>query len=873
MDSSSQKGPRVSTSGDSRLAVQSAVARALSEATTVADATRRVLGSIGGTLGWRLGAVWEVEPDGRRIRCADSWHAPGTASEAFEEASREAAFEPGVGLPGRVWSNREPAWIRDVTRDPNFPRARVAAEAGLHGAFAFPIQSARGVIGVVEFFTEESAEPDAYLLDLMTTIGHQLGQQMERTRAEEAVRESEARKTAMLDASLDGIVSMDHAGRVAEFNAAAERIFGYTADEVVGREMAEVIIPPALRAQHREGLRHYLETGEGPVLGHRLEITAMRADGSEFPVELAITRIELDGPPMFTGFIRDITRRKRREEDDRFLAEAGVLLGASLDLEETLEAVTRLAVPAIADWCAIDLLEDDGSIRRVAAAHADPSKSELAYELGRRWPSRLDDRGGFGKVIRTGQAEYYEVIPAEALDWLEPGYRESVEALGLQSMVIVPLRSPGSTITGALALVAAESGRALDDNDLALGSELGRRCGVAIDNARLYRERSEIAHTLQQSLLPPELPEIPGVGVAASFRPAGQGVEMGGDFYDVFPLADGSWAMTIGDVCGKGPSAATLTALARYTLRAVTMHERDAARVLGLLNEAILRNRSDDRFCSAVFARLERSGDGATVEIACGGHPRPLLVRADGAVSEVGGTGFLLGLWPDADVRSERVELRPGDALLLYTDGVTDARAPERILSPADLASLLRESAASGPAEIARRVELAVTPSDAAEPRDDIALLVVGVEPEGAGPGRGGGGGVRVQLASRPDAPSLAREAVGELSGALRPESIEELKLLTTELVTNSCLHVDGDEPIALELEVVGDIVRVVVTDGGSGFEPRVQESDLFSESGRGLFIVDALADRWGVDAGERTRVWAELDLPTPQPAPSRLRS
>jgi serine phosphatase RsbU (regulator of sigma subunit)/anti-sigma regulatory factor (Ser/Thr protein kinase) len=589
----------------------------------------------------------------------------------------------------------------------------------------------------------------------------------------------------------------------------------------------------------------------------------MRADGSEFPVELAITRIELDGPPMFTGFIRDITGRKRREENDRFLAEAGALLGASLDLEETLEAVTRLAVPAIADWCAIDLLEEDASIRRVAAAHTDPSKSDLARELGRQWPSRLEDEGGFGKVIRTGEPEFYEAIPATAMDWLEPEYRATIEALGLHSVVIVPLRSPRSLIAGALALVTAESGRTLDEQHVGLALELGRRCGVAIDNARLYRERSHIAHTLQQSLLPPELPEIPGVAVAACFRPAGEGVEMGGDFYDVFPLADGGWAMTIGDVCGKGPSAAALTALARYTLRAVTMHEQSPVRVLELLNDAILRNRADDRFCSAVFARLERSGNGVRAEIASGGHPQPIVVRADGTVEEVGGTGFLLGLWQDPELTSESVELVAGESLILYTDGVTDARAPERILSPGDMARLLSAAAGAGAAEIASRIESAVTGGDSAEPRDDIALLVLGVERDGAAAGHGGGG-VRVELPSRPEAPSLARQAVAELSGAVRADRLEDLKLLATELVTNSCRHVVGGESIALELHVGGDVARLAVTDRGPGFDGVVPESDLESESGRGLFIVDAVADRWGVETGPCTRVWAELDLHPP---------
>lgn len=698
------------------------------------------------------------------------------------------------------------------------------------------------------------------------------GRQAERAHAEEAVRQSEARKAAMLEASLDGIVTMDARGRVVEFNAAAERIFGHVAADVVGREMAEVIIPPSLRERHREGLRRYLETGEGPVIGRRLEITGMRSDGSEFPVELAVTRIDLDGPPMFTGFIRDIAVRRRREDDDRFLAEAGALLGASLALEETLAALTRLTVPTIADWCVIDLVEDSGSIRRVAAAHSDRSKTELAYELGRRWPSGLDDEGGFGKVIRTGEAEVYPTIPSPALDWLAPEPRRQVDALGLRSSVIVPLRSPQHRIVGALALATAESGRTLDDRDVALAMELGRRCGVAIDNARLYRERSHIAHTLQQSLLPPELPEIPGVSVAARFRAAGEGVDMGGDFYDVFPLPDGNWALTIGDVCGKGPSAAALTALARYTLRAVSLHERRPDRVLELLNEAIRANRSDDRFCSAVFAQLETAAGGVRATIAGGGHPRPFVVRGDGAVEEVGGTGLLLGVWRDPKVTSESVQLAAGDALVFYTDGVTDARAPERILSPEDMASLLSDSARAGASEIAQRLEQAVTAGDPREPRDDIALLVVSVAVADA-TATTGAGGLRLELASRPDAPSLARQAVTELSDDLHPETVEELKLLASELVTNSCRHVEGGESISLELEMVDDIVRLEVTDEGTGFDAEVGETDLVSESGRGLFIVDALADRWGVHSGAPTRVWAELDLPTRPRARSRPRS
>lgn len=851
---------------DNRLAIQVAVARVLAEATTVEDATRRVLGSIGETLGWSFGAVWEVSQDGERIRCAESWKPPGAEAAAFEAASHDAAFARGEGLPGRVWEDGRPAWIRDVVEDPNFPRAKVAAECGVHGAFAFPIRARRGVIGVVEFFTPAVADPDRYLLDLMETIGYQLGQQMERSRAEEAVRDSEARKSAMLEASLDCIVSMDHRGRVVEFNVAAERTFGYSAEEAVGREMAELIIPPELRERHREGLARYLETGEGPVIGNRIEIMGIRRDGTEFPVELTIVRAPLDGPPLFTGFIRDISDRRRRQAFDRFLAEAGALLGASLDYEATLDAVVSLAVPAIADWCAVDLVTDDGSIRRVAAAHTDPERAELARELGRRWPARMSDPVGFGKVIRTGEPEHAEHVTAELLEPLayDQEHLEIISALGLHSTLIVPLMTGQGRILGGLGLVTAESERTFDAVDAAVASELGRRCAVAIENARLYQERDRIAHTLQQSLLPPDLPEIPGVTLEARFRPAGEGVEMGGDFYDAFALDESTWIVTIGDVCGKGPDAAALTALVRYTLRAVTMHERRPERVLELLNQAIIRNRGDDRFCTAALATLESRPGGVAVELANAGHPPPLLLRASGEVEPVGVSGQLLGLWSEFEACSSTLELGGGETLVFYTDGVTDAHAPDRILDTGDLVDLVRACAGSGASATAEHIERTVTDSLKGEPRDDIALLVVEAKGTDVFAPDEVDGVLRISLPNGPHAPARARRAIEALAGPLESEVVEELKLLATELVTNSCRHATAVEgPIRLELTVDDDMVRVAVTDSGAGFEPPEGNADPTGENGRGLFIVGALSTRWGIDAAGGTRVWAELDVPT----------
>jgi PAS domain S-box-containing protein len=292
------------------------VARSLAETADPHDALAGALRTIGDSLGWLLGAVWEPEPSRpEALRCVETWHADGLDAQAFEQVSRDMTLAPGEGLPGRVWRRGEPAWLADVLTDANFPRQAAARRAGLRAAFGFPIRSASGVLGVIEFFAGEPREPDAELLATMVALGDQIGQAVERRRDAEALRAKEARHQAMLDASLDCVITMDHQGRVVDFNPAAERTFGYSVAEAAGQDMAALIVPPDLRARHRRGLARYLETEEPVLLDRRIEITGMRADGTRFPVELTITRIDLPGPPTFAGYLRDITDRKAAEAE------------------------------------------------------------------------------------------------------------------------------------------------------------------------------------------------------------------------------------------------------------------------------------------------------------------------------------------------------------------------------------------------------------------------------------------------------------------------------------------------------------------------------------------------------------------------------
>jgi PAS domain S-box-containing protein len=846
-----------------RLQVQYGVARALAESQSFEEAAPRLLEAIARPLGRELAQFWTMGDDDRLRRVA-AWREHDLDFGEFERVSDELVMERGSGLPGLVWEQGHPIWVGDVLASGSFIREKEFTSVGLCGGMAFPIRNGDERIGVLELFSREIRERDPELYALTEALGRQIGEFMDGVRAQEAVRTSEARKSAVLASSLDAVITIDHRGWVVEFNRAAEELFGYSEEAAIGQEMAALLIPPALRERHRQGLRRYLETGESRILGSRLELTGLRANGEEFPVELAVNRIAEADPPMFTGTIRDITSRleaqqereeargqleailqgvadavtaqgpdgkllfaneaavktlgfssteellnaptatildrydildedgrpfpldalpgrralmghdapeavvrfrvretgeenwsavkatpirdaegnvtmainviedisahKRAERAQRFLARSAEVLASSLNPDELLVEVANLAVPEVADWVAVELVTDSGGVERKALAHVDPEVRKWALDVSKRYPPDPDAPAGVYQVIRTGQAELYPEIP-DAL--LREGAQDDehyriLSEFGMRSAIIVPMTTRGRTI-GALTFVSGSSGRRFDEQDVELAQELGRRCATAVDNARLYTERSYIARTLQESLLPVELPDIPGVEAAARFRPTGEGNEVGGDFYDMFETGNRGWTVVMGDVCGKGPDAAAVTALARYTLRAAAMREHLPSRSLAVLNEALLRQRDDRRFCTVAYAYIEKLDRGARVGVACGGHPLPLLLRAEGTVESVGEPGTLLGVVPDPNLHDRAVTLEPGDALVLYTDGVIESRSDATILDERRLAELVATCAGTGADAIAARIEEAAVLSQGGRPRDDIAVLVLRV--------------------------------------------------------------------------------------------------------------------------------------------------
>jgi serine phosphatase RsbU (regulator of sigma subunit) len=282
-----------------------------------------------------------------------------------------------------------------------------------------------------------------------------------------------------------------------------------------------------------------------------------------------------------------------------------------------------------------------------------------------------------------------------------------------------------------ITLATSDSDRRYDESDLAFAVELARRAATAVDTARLYQDRDQVARTLQRTLLPPTLPDIPYAEIAAVYHPAGEGSEIGGDFYDAFEMGDGAWAIAIGDVCGKGAAAAAITGLARHTLRAAAFRESSPCAVLERLNRALLREVREESFCTVAAARLSQHSHGALLTACAGGHPAPLVLRNDGTVDDATAPGTLLGIYSEIDVSDRETILAPGESVVFYTDGVTEERREGEQFGEDRLRELLAGCAGLSATGIAERIERAVLEFQPVAPADDLAVVVLRiVEPE-----------------------------------------------------------------------------------------------------------------------------------------------
>ena len=411
-----------------------------------------------------------------------------------------------------------------------------------------------------------------------------------------------------------------------------------------------------------------------------------------------------------------------------FLADASRALAESLDHEQTLRTIAEQTVTTMADWCAVYLV-DRRHIRTVAISRAGGGAPHEEWDLDVQFPA---DRSpaGVPRVIATGEAELYPEVTDDLLveTGFDPEQIEIVHRLDIRSALAVPMTARGRTL-GAIVLSRAASRPRFDKRDLAVALGLAERAAVAVDNAVLYQHEIEVAQALQRGLLPPALPSVPGIEVAVAYRPAAE--EVGGDFYDLWPLTEGVWGFAVGDVCGIGADAAALNGVARATLRALSITGADPAEWLEGLNTALLFGAGDEpqgeRFCTVVAGTLRVDGRGAILRLATGGHPPPILRRPQSPPTAVRVTGTLIGAFDEVDIRELELRLEPGDQLVLYTDGVTDVRQPDgTILGERGLLDLLGAADQSAEALVGRLVDRLWSERP---PEDDVALLVLAALP------------------------------------------------------------------------------------------------------------------------------------------------
>jgi PAS domain S-box-containing protein len=568
--------------------------------------------------------------------------------------------------------------------------------------------------------------------DEILGVGVVVSEVTERLAAERALREQTTRYESLLLALSEvgeAMVVLED-DRLVYANPAFLRISGYSSEQLHALGSVYEIVDEGERADARRRAQLRLEGVSDP--GY--QVTLRHRDGHPVPMEIAGVPLEVGGRTQMIVVGRDVTARRRAEEEREwllrraaFLAEASASFDEVLDEERTVETLARLSVRDLADTCVILLGRSAGSIRRVATVARDPEDERNLRELVERYPFADRRSHPLLEVLATGRSRLVEHGDGPPVPVTDARHRELIDRFTVKSTVLVPLKARGRTL-GVMAIGFAD---VVGSEHVTLFEDLGRRAALALDNARLYGERASVAHTLQRSLLPPVLPDVPEVDIAARYVAAGEGNEVGGDFYDCFPTRGGDWAVVIGDVCGKGAEAAAVTALARYTVRAsALLHSDDPRVVLQDLNDAIRREGGAvSRFCTMLYVGLGVRGDRVTAAVASGGHPLPLILRADGRVETAGVPGTLLGILPDPELHVHELDLRAGDSMVLYTDGVIEASPLDDRFGPEQLARCVASCHRRAPVAIARQIEDEVLQVQGGSVRDDVAVLVLRVSP------------------------------------------------------------------------------------------------------------------------------------------------
>ncbi|MGH3629805.1 MAG: PP2C family protein-serine/threonine phosphatase [Sciscionella sp.] len=420
------------------------------------------------------------------------------------------------------------------------------------------------------------------------------------------------------------------------------------------------------------------------------------------------------------------------EQGASFLLDAARRMSGSLSVRRISMATLDMLAPRLADWAQLVLFEV-----RSTVTYATPTGTKALHAADRvpvalTGPPIEDAHSGLGRVRATGESQFLRAPtagdptgaarPIHGLDGVIPdeGLRAELLARQPDEVFTLPLSARDRTF-GALTLARRNPFSAAQR---VLAEELADRLAISLDSARLYEERTHVATVLQRSLRPPALPEIPGMALAAKFRAAIEHMDIGGDFYDVHG-GDNDYLLALGDVCGKGVEAAVLTGRSRQTIRTVAHLDRTPSTILSVLNEVLYDNDSD-RFVTAVCARVRTRAGKAEVDVAVGGHPPPIILHPDGTLDTVHAAGVLCGVISGASYEQTSVELLHGDVMLMFTDGIYEARNAAGFFGMDRLRALLPRYAGSDPAVLCDAIDAAVVDFLGGAPHDDMALLAIG---------------------------------------------------------------------------------------------------------------------------------------------------
>jgi serine phosphatase RsbU (regulator of sigma subunit) len=769
--------------------VDPAVVDALLASGPLPDAARRVLQAVAQVLGWQRAELWAVTSTDGRLALAASWSSTALRATGFGDSALGRTFAIGEGLPGAVWAAAAPVRVDDLQTAEWFLRRAAAEAAGLRSALGFPVFDGEAVCGVVALLGEgdgASSAVDEQVRLLGGLLGHLLVRQ--RSEEQRVVAEAEAdslvadlRRLHELEVRL--LASDDLAGMLGQVLEAAVELQGASAGvlmlydpdrddlytvasvgfsqeylEAVGRvpvgqgacgtavaEQRAVIVAdvtreplfaPFLHAAELGGYRSAyslpLQTRGGQLLGtlatyfplphtpperDRWLIALYAAQAAE-----AIRHSQLLEQARRAEAARDATLARLRRHSAQLagLNAAALAISACETVEDTLAEVTRHARRLLGaqqagaslrrglDWSqALTATDPPGSAAAWAGLDVQPDGAGPAAQVCER-----------NQPLRLTRAEL-EAHPR----WRRRGDRAAAHP-AVRDWLAAPLTALDGSNRG-LVWLANKDKSEFTAEDQALLVQLTQLASVAIRNTQLLAERTQVAQTLQQSLLPPALPQLPGLELAARFRPM-NGAQVGGDFYDVFQLGRNDWGVVVGDVCGKGAQAANLTALVRYTIRAAAVASRRPAGILAHLNEVMLRHAEghEPRFATVAYVRLRLTAEHAAATVACAGHPPPLLRRADGTVTSIDAHGTLVGALADVAFTQKNVRLAAGDTLLLYTDGITEARTHEGMFEDR-LAATLAASPTTAPDALLDHLDTTLLAHATDTVRDDIATLAI----------------------------------------------------------------------------------------------------------------------------------------------------